>query len=569
MNGGTTRVGRGVRALTALALCVLVLVGCARLPLSGPVMEGDPIEGVEEPGVRFLPAGPIAGATPEQIASGFLEAGTGTSSDYQTARSFLTSDYAASWNPTLRVLVVRSEPVFEFDGVSRVTATLDVVAVVGPDAVYRDLPSPETRTIDLDVQSVDGEWRIGDAEDGLVLLEQQFSDVFEPYTLNFFDRGMRDLVPDVRWFPDYTNAPTRIVDALLGGPAGWLREGSVVSAFPADAIRNGPVVTDQGIATVNFTTSFSAAPYERFPYMLLQLQQSLVGVGKIEEVEIAVNGKKLDIEALTSDQVNTDYPVSSTPLVYQDGVLGYLSGGNSVTQVEGAEKLASVLPNLEPSRGVLATDEGLGAFLTADGVVAIPFDTGQPVPLHGRFDSVVPSIDRHGYVWTAATTGPAVMAQNVTERTEQELQVPGLAGGGTVAIEVSRDGARVAMLVRDAGVVSLAIMAIERDDVGAPIGLGTPEVVAVGVGTAIDLTWVDRTDVAILVEDGRGASTVRVHQIGGGTDDFGAIENGVQIVGSNTLVGLRTVDNQGNLFVPKSNRWQSTGAKVSFLVTQA
>ncbi|MGO2112232.1 MAG: GerMN domain-containing protein, partial [Pseudoclavibacter sp.] len=274
---------RLVRAACAVVVIVL-LAACARIPLSGSVAEGQDVQAPDEQGVQYLPPSPVPGAAPEQIVEGFLEAGTGTQNNYATARSYLTEDVAGSWDPAARVLVRDADVAYTLVGESTVRVEFNVVAEIDQHGVYEAYSTPQPTSIEYQVQRVDGEWRVSSAEPGLVLMTQPFGQVFEPYTVYFYDSTFRYLVPDVRWYPSSSAAATQIVQAILDGPSPWLAEGSVRSAFPDDTELRGPVTTEDSEAVADFTTAISSAASDVFPLMLMQLSESLTDVGGISEV---------------------------------------------------------------------------------------------------------------------------------------------------------------------------------------------------------------------------------------------------------------------------------------------
>lgn len=567
----TPRLSRLLSATVAIALVALI-AACARIPLSGPVMEGQEVEDSDPPGIQVLPNSPTPGASPESIVRGFLDAGTGTQGNYATARSYLAEDLAASWDPTERVLVHDGAATMTLISPTTVRVEVAVVGEVDATGAYESYATPQQQSLDFEVENDSGEWRVSEAQSGLVLMSERFDQVFEPFTLYFFDSTYRYLVPDVRWFPHHTTAPTRIVQAILEGPVTWLSEGNIRSAFPTDTTLRGPVTTEGGVAHADFSQEISSASNDLFSLMLLQVRESLLNVGvvDIEEVQLSANGAPLDITPPPDGAVQSHTQVNATPLVYREGQIGYLSG-DTLTPPTGSERLAAILPNLDASRGTVSVDQGLGAFLTPNGIMAIPFSTGQPVSLDARDGLAAPSIDPFGFVWTASALDDDVRVSNPSRQFTESFELGSLGSQGLLSLQVSRDGARVAALVRDGGGVQLVVAAIERSDgAGDPTGIGEPVEIPLGSGSPLELTWVDETSVAVLVDDGQGSSMVRVQRIGGEAQDRGAVEHGVQIAGSNTLAGLRVVDVDGNLFVPRGgNRWQAQGTRIDFLVTQA
>ena len=61
----------------------------------------------------------------------------------------------------------------------------------------------------------DGEWRIADAPDGIVLSRFHFAELFRAHSLHWLTPDGTRAVPEVRWFErTATTAASRIIDAL-------------------------------------------------------------------------------------------------------------------------------------------------------------------------------------------------------------------------------------------------------------------------------------------------------------------------------------------------------------------
>lgn len=569
VHAGARHAVRALRLALVALLAVAVLGACARIPLDGPVTAGQAVEPGKQPDVHFYPDGPSPGAEPDAVVRGFLEAGTGTQGNYETAREYLSDAFATSWDPTSRVLVHAEPPTVEIVAPGRVRATVEVSAEIGPDGSYTQLREPETRTLDFELQRVGDEWRIVQAEAGVVLQRENFSVIFAPFTLYFFDASYRYLVPDVRWFPNYVTTPTRIVQGILDGPVGWLAEGAVTSAFPGETVLRGPVSVDGTLASADFSPSISTASTERFSLMYVQLRESLRGYAGLEEVRMSVNGASLDVSLPPDGAVYAHAQVNPTPLVASGGRVGYLSG-ETITPPAGVERLEAMLPNLGATGGTISIDHRVGAFLTPGGVMAVPFETGQPIGIDAREGLATPSIDTFGYVWTVSQSDPRVLVSDLEGREAMTLKLPGLDVSGISSLQVSREGARVAAVVNDHGRSVVVFASVQRSDgSGEPSGIGGALALPVGPGTVLELTWVDETSIALLIADAEGNATVQVQRVGGEFVDYGAVPQGTQVAGSNSRAGLRVMDAGGHLWVPRSNRWQMTGTTIDFLITQA
>ena len=100
-------------------------------------------------------------------------------------------------------------------------------------------------------QQDDGEWRITEAPDGVVIDRDVFANVFHRYSLMYFDPTWQFLVPDVRWFPT-TNAATRIAGALVERSAERVARRLGGDAFPESVTLARPSVpSESGVAQVD------------------------------------------------------------------------------------------------------------------------------------------------------------------------------------------------------------------------------------------------------------------------------------------------------------------------------
>ncbi|CAG7844830.1 Lipoprotein LpqB [Pseudoclavibacter triregionum] len=568
---------RALRGLLALLLAGLlaVLAGCARIPVEGPVREGDTAVSAEEQVTLYYPGSPVAGMSAEDIVRGFIRAGTGTADNYKVAREFLTPAASISWDSTATTLVVESDPVVspEKDGVIKVE--MNVVAQVDGDGRYTENAVPTKSVVEYVVEQVDGQWRVASAPGGIILLEQDFTNIFSPFSVSFLDASETFLVPEVRWFPSHATAPTRIVQALLRGPSAWLAEGGVKTAFPAGTQLLGPIMPELGQADANFSSAISSASGDAYSLMKLQLVESLAPFQTIDSVAMLVNGAKIDVDVPPAESVVAHSQVNSLPLVVRDGTLGYLSG-DVVTPLPSADGLQTMLPTLHATAGAVSSRVGVAAFLTPEGVVAASFSGGEPVMIDTRPDLMPPTIGPWGFVWSLQNAAPGRAAPTAIHigdpvfGTGTELPLPDLGGATIRRIALSRSGVELAIGMELGGKAYVAVMAVLRDTTtGRPMSLGAPQLLPVDATTAVDISWVDATTVALLASDAEGSTEVFVHQLGGTTTRYGGVENGVSIEGSNTRQGLRVCDREGNVYVPRATQWQASGAKVQFLVSQS
>ncbi|MDJ1372558.1 hypothetical protein C7K25_14510 [Gulosibacter molinativorax] len=549
-------------------LLVAVLVGCAQMPLSGPVQQGNQQEEDAPQDIRYFPSGPDAGATREEIVQGFIDAGTGTQNDYSIAREYLTGNAAENWNPDHQILVSDGQASMKAGTGENIVVSVPTYGKVDAHGVYAESLESSSATLEFTLAQVDGEWRISEAPNGIVLIQQAFTDLFEPRTLVFFDGLQRYTSPDLRWFPDDNRAATRAVEELLSGPAQWMLPGqAVTSAFPAEAELISQVRVNGATAVVNFSDAVSSTSASALSHMRLQLEQTLKSFPEITNVEMQVNGARLDVSLPSAEEVITSPQVNSSPLVQQGTSLGYLSGG-SITPPDGADNVVAEVKRLEPIRGALSASQQTVALLTDEGTYAMSFGDAEATFIDSRGGQVEPALDNWDWVWTQSTTEPGLHLTEIGTYQTFDLALPAGISPNFVSHQVSRDGTRIAFLYEASDGVRLAITPIVRDENATPIRLGDPLVLALPGEQPNDVAWVDSNSVAMLIGSGEGTTDVRLYEIGGTFTTLGSIPSAMQTAGSNTLAGMRVIDRQGTLYAPRGTRWQASDVVVTFLYAQ-
>jgi hypothetical protein len=565
----SARIRRALLALVA-GVSILALAACASIPTSGSVEQGSAQEEATTQSLRYYPAGPSDGASREEIVQGFIDAGTGSQNDFATARQYLTDDAAASWDPTEQVLITSGQVSMRTNDNDVINVSVAVSGEVNAHGVYREELSSSSEALEFTLQQVDGEWRISEAPDGVVLMRQAFTDLYRSTALTFLDVEQRYATQDLRWFPNTDDFATRVVEELLRGPAEWLYPGdAVTTAFPSGTSLLSDVTIADGQATVNLSGDASAAASASdLSLMRLQLERSLTVLDEVQSVELRVNGARIDASLPGADTVITSPDVNSLPLVYQDGSIGYLNS-NSLSLPNGTENVDAAAAEINPIRGALSASRQTVTMLTEDGTYAMRYDDTSPTLIDSRGGQIEPALDNWDWVWTQSTSQTGLYVSKIGEGSIFEIPLPSGVAPNFISHQVSRDGTRLAVLFDDGDGVTLAIMPIMRDG-GEPMALGDPLLLEMPgtEDTANDVAWVDSNSVAMLVDDGDGTTEVRLYRVGGELTSLGTIPNAVQVAGSNTLAGMRVVDRQGIVYAPRGTRWQASETVVNFLFAQ-
>lgn len=552
-----TRRSRLVAALVAAAM----LAGCAGIPLGGPVRT-EAINTDDGGGdLVTIAEGPVPGSSPEQLLAGFLTAQRAPAGDYRIARDFLTDDFRTVWSPTSRVLITSSAIVPARSDDDTFTISAIVTAVVNSTGNFRELARAESQQLDYALAlNADGEWRIASAPEGTILSMSQFSNAFGAYPLYFYEPLGNHLVPDVRWFPATASRADRIVTELLRGQSPWYANGVLVTAFPAETKLDQGVSIEGGTASVDLSNGVAGASRAEQFRMQQQLVASLA-LSDVSNVQITVGGLPIDVG--TGDVPEWLLSVPASPVGLSAAGFGSLSGSG----VQPLPGVSGRVTGLELSGATIARGGEAAAVRTPQGVWSLAADGSDPVLVDTRPSLIDPSIDSLGYVWSAmGTAADSIIAFDPIGGGHP---MPALYLEGSIsALDVSRDGARLLVATHGPEGSRVSIVGVLRDGAGVPIGLGEPLDLAMVAGTMVDATWVDASTIATLSATG-AASQVDLYRIGGRHDPFGAVANGVQIVGSNTPDSLRVRDADGRIWRHNSSGgWQATGMLVSFLATQ-
>lgn len=554
---------RFAQVVAAMLLGALVLSGCAGLPRGGPVNAGGSIAELDgsEPNIAYVPQGPTAGATPQQIIEGFILAASGSRDGWSVAQEFLAPEFASVWRPEAGVIVYvpgsRTPVAPGTDG----AYTLSVTSQASVDAtgVYT---AEAGRAVPLSfhlAQQADGEWRITSAPDGLVLDANRFASVFSEYALMYFDPTGEYLVPDVRWFP-VTNAVTSIAVALVNGQPSPLLAGGVRTAFTGTAgLAQSAVPQNSGVAQVSLLPAARDLEQRVLDRMQTQLQASLATAG-VERVDMVVDGEVLGASAVTTDAARVD---TRLPLA----LVGDQFGFASEEAIESVPGLSGVIAAQWPRAIEVNPDLTAAALQLPNGSVSLVTDVGVVWNLDQRPELIAPTMDAQGRVWSVPRNDPTAVI--VYDSGGAPLTIGNAWPGATAitAMRVSRDGTRVAAVVQDGTTWAVWVASIQRDEDGIPVSLGERvRVTSLEAGSPA-LSWLGAS--AVVVASSVAGEPVVIEQpIGGPREQLRAPGSVVGLMGGNTATSVRLLTSEGEIFERRGGTWIASVSGVSVLAMQ-
>jgi len=538
-----------VGLVAALAASV---AGCVGMPDSGsPGTFSATPQDTTQAGefIGAIPAGPEPKWTPVEIVQGFLNASESYPLYKDTARQYLTGAAARAWNPGWSVTVVNQVnfPRRADIGPGSRQATVDVTGTVrasfnGTGQYVGAQPSSggtqpgrggtqpgrggtQQAYQPFKLVRVDGQWRITNPPNFRLLNQSDFSDVYRPQDLYFFDPTGQVLVPVSVFVPSgtlQTSLVNNLVQALLANPqTRWLESGTssaspAITEFPSGIKAN--VVVDGPTATVNLTGAAANTDNAVLEQMSAQLVWTLTGQQpgppNIQAVQLETNGKVWTpdtapcpgtgqslspAQKLAMYSCKDPYPAATSSAFYYVGNGQAWSRCASESQVT-AGSIGSLLPlfsktsaaMLSPScgssvlahtklvvpaqpRGVpplsmvaVSPDSNYAAGVTPGGQSVVVWAAGSASPSSTLAMPGVTAIgwDRRDYLWVIqnnTTTMVVVQGNN----SSNHAMIQNSFEGKILGLSIAPDGVRVAAIVQTASGPQVQLAAINR-------GAGTP-----------------------------------------------------------------------------------------------
>jgi hypothetical protein len=534
------------------AVLVIALTGCAALPISGPVRVGPDLSAsVDNETFYYSPSGPIDGATQTEILNGFIAAGTGPLNDYAVAREYLNESIRSSWNPNQGVLIQRSspEPIFSEEGIAQLE--IQVAAKIDADGRYETLPVGSTEILEFAFTEEDGNWRLSEVPDVTVLIRPVFDVVFRSYSIYFYDRQQRFLVPELRFFPTTPATGTRLVNALLRGPSQWLRP-AVFSAIPSGTRLSIDAVTvEDQIALVDLTARALVAGRVDRSLIKAQLDATLSQLPNIEKVAISIERSKQDIPDLQIPLL----PLGSRPLV----VLGE-SGLETLasSEIDPLPASEEFLSQLAVSEIALSKQAGWLAVLSDTGVFRTRYQEpgSQVEQVDSRAGIIAIDFDPQQYLWSVSRTSGAELL--VTDGTGERsvVKAPWLAGEAVRGFELSFEGSRAVLLLQGIERNRVVVAGVVRDRTGLPIELTNPIEVANEIPQPSSVSFFDSTSLAVVNSSGDFTNAYIV-SIGGTSRPIAGLSNSRSIVSAGSTSALYLLLDSGELFILRGSSWVS------------
>lgn len=523
------------RALVPLAAVLALLAGCVSLPERGAVETRPGQETVEQGSGSFdyTPSGPRPGSPPLTIVEDFLLSMQASPQSTAIARKYLTDEARAGWFPDKTTLVYGSKVV---------SGDRDAVQVSLEETVQLDDRGTWLGRVGdsgelgyrLELVREEGEWRIANPPDALVIPRSHFETRYQQFLVYFFDPTARVLVPEPTYQPRGEQAATLLVRRLLRGPHPRL-DGVLQTFVPGgtEYVLSVPVSPD-GVAEVGLSEQLLQLGAEERQLVLAQLAWTLRQVEGVESMQVTVDGVPLEIPGSGSP-----YSVSSwsqfDPSIHwasqelfgiRDGQVVALGSDGAVIGQFAAPRvgLRDIAVDLEAEQVAGVSQDGTSVVLAprrrAESADAEGEGGEETQVVYTGTDVLQPAWSVFGEMWLVDRTSRGAQVSVVVGNAPEAVPAPGLAGEDVSAFVVSRDGTRLVAVVGEPGGDRLMIARVLRGPAGKVQGLTRAVDLPLaqgGVDEIRDLAWRSPASLAVLTGPTPESSQVLLALVDGST----------------------------------------------------
>ncbi|WP_210650455.1 LpqB family beta-propeller domain-containing protein [Nocardioides sp. SYSU D00065] len=524
---------RRLTGVVVAATCTL-LAGCVQMPTSGPVVEPQVSADVgEAPGVSFDPRPPQPGQSAVDIVSGFLEAMKATPISPTVARQFLSRQAAEAWVP--------EEQIITYGELGTATGTAGSTAVRIPltDVNVYDARGAWQRTkavsrLGLGLVEEDGEWRIDEVPDALVVPDSWFDDWYERVSLYYFDPTSQVLVPEPVFVPRGDQFASSLVRGLLAEPGGGQRD-VLRSYFPPGTSPGLSVPIESGIAQVALSGDPDAVDETTADLMRAQLAWTLRQEERINAVQLSIGGRAFNGSGgLTQVRLNVGSAYDPTGDLKSTELFA-LHRGRVVSGTIGAFEptlgplgqpgyaLRSIGVSVDGSRVAAVSKTGTQLFVAPTEPAAGAPGSGEPgaaevsTPVVEAVDLAPPHWDVRGRTWVLDRGAGRAKIIVVEDGEAAVVDVPGITGRAVTDLLVSRDGSRLVALVRGRRTDRVVSTRIRHDPAGTILGFSSLRTLSLPPEDAPrirDIAWRSTTTISVL-SDITAGSQVRTVSVDG------------------------------------------------------
>lgn len=470
------------RLLAAVSAAgLLALTGCTGVPTSSQPQVLKSVN-LNRPSAATAIT-PTPGANPREIVQEFLSANVSQDKRYSAARTFLTPAAKNRWTDTT-VTIVNTLQIGNFDiGDDTVTVRGGTVGTVSSTGVYApvlqgDGSGGPILPFGFVMKQIGGQWRIDSLPPGLLLAESDFQQIYQQHNLYYYDLTGTHLIPDPRYtaLADPAALASWLVQQLVSGPGPELQN-VVGSDIPAQTDPRRVSLTMGQVTQIEIPGASQLDP-GTLNHLAAQVAVTLGEVDGGQSLTITDGGRPVRIPLVggvgftESMFVPVPDPARPPPPLY------YIrdAGHHGAVVTEQGTPLPGPLGTGQYDLTSVALARDGGSDLYAAGTTGTRADSRLlvgtqshgllPTAVHGALTrpSWAPGLDE---VWVGAGSTIWRVSGAGTATAVSVTPASGVVAGQVIALRISPDGARVAVVLRGAAnVAQLWVGAVVRPIAG-------------------------------------------------------------------------------------------------------
>lgn len=311
----------GMRLAALCALAAALLSACAGVPDSSAPEVVQTVGGaqpVQQPAVT-----PEPGADPREIVAGFLANNAANDEHHSAARAFLTPEEKNRWSDVSQTTILDNPQIGTFEN-NTITVQGHTVGTLDQNGVYTPNlqgdgngagVSSSALTIAVGLKQVNGQWRIDQVPNGLVISASQFSQYYTQRVIYFYDQSEQHLLPVPRYsaLADPTLLASWLMTQMVTQPLG-----TALPSIPNPAqikVNLGALLT----VDIPGSSQLDAATRNR---MAAQVALTLDQASHAVQMEITDGSKPVQIPSIGSARFSAGQfagllnPINGTPTLY-------------------------------------------------------------------------------------------------------------------------------------------------------------------------------------------------------------------------------------------------------------
>jgi hypothetical protein len=441
--------------------------------------------------------------SPEEIVRGFLDACADPSENYGIARQYLAVESAGDWNPLTGIEIYETSTISVAGSSPTLTLSAEKLGTISDLGRYQsgDPGAEISKSFEL-AQDSNGQWRIANLSDGILLSSGDVDRSFRSFPIYFFNTDLTSLVTDNVLVPvSNSGAATSLVRSLLDGPSPYLSP-VATNAFPVGTtLTYGSVPVTNGIAEVDLSNEILGADEASRRALSAQLVWTLSVLPNVTAVEISVSGQPLALANVSFPQTIQDWQNLSTlpdldlvdlNVMRNDKILSVINDSENLKFIAPAP-LVFAAPNLVGTQIAAVTADRKSLQVT--NTAASQFE------IVAQGDQISkPTWDRDGNIYFS-DFGQGVR-EVIGDRTLRVVAVDASTLGTTDQVKqvaVASDGVRVAVVLSNGIQDVIAVGAVFKTDSETRI-IGLHRIER-SITSVRDIVWSSPTSIAAIGAD--------------------------------------------------------------------